>query len=163
MNNDSVVYLNHFLLSYLTNLIADISPAEIYRYQDQKINSPGWCLGHLAVETDDANKYLGNKTAVPEEWYSLFYYTAPPLKLDQELPSKKELTSAVNKVFPQLLNSFLILDEQFLNKPCHSNFLKDKLPTERDWFLHILTTHIAMHAGNIASWRRFSGYDAVTY
>ncbi len=160
---NSTANLNRFLLGYLNNLVEDISADSFYLHQDQGINSPGWCLGHLAVETDDANKYLGHSSAVPENWYSLFFYTAPPLKLDQTLPSKADLIAAVNSVFPKLLDSFQALDEEFLARPCHSNFLKGKLPTENDWFVHILTTHIAMHAGNIAAWRKFSNFGPASY
>lgn len=151
------------MLRYLTNLVADIPADMLYLHQDKPVNSPGWCLGHLAVETDDAYRYLGHESRVPEHWYELFFYTAPPLELDQALPVKGELIDAVNSVFAALLSAFERLDDAFLDQPCHSNFLKKYLPKERQWFHHILTTHLATHAGNIATWRRFSGLPPAKY
>jgi hypothetical protein len=159
----SVAVLNRFMLGYLNNLVADIPEQMLYRHQDRKINSPGWCLGHLAVETDDAYKYLGNASLIPDDWYALFFYTAPPLDIDQALPSKGELIDAVNSVFQALNSAFERLDDAFLDRPCHSNFLKSYLNTEREWFIHVLTTHLATHAGNIAIWRRFCELGPAKY
>jgi hypothetical protein len=38
--------------------------------------------------------------------------------------------------------------------------LKEVFPTLDSWFAHHLTTHIAVHCGNIVVWQKMIGLDA---
>lgn len=144
-------------------LIADLEDGDMYRLQEKGINSPGWCLGHIAVETDAANCHLGNEKLVPDSWYGLFYFVAPPLVVTSSLPSRQMLVDAVDLAFDRLEAAMGSMPEEFWGRPCHSDFLRNELPTEGDWYRHILTTHPAMHAGNIAAWRRVRGLGPASY
>lgn len=155
--------LSRFVRRYLAQLVSDIPDSDLYALQVKKINSPGWCLGHLAVETDAAYRHLKSPGIVPEEWYRLFYFTSPPLVVNPDLPEKNLLTDALDEVFRQLESAMELQPESFWERDCHSDFLRNHLPTEGDWYHHILTTHPAMHAGNIAAWRRMRGLGPASY
>ncbi|MDH4070222.1 MAG: DinB family protein [Ignavibacteria bacterium] len=155
--------LSRFIRRYLALLVADIPDSDLYGLQEQGINSPGWCLGHVAVETDAAYRHLWSEGIVPDEWYRLFYFTSPPLKVTPELPGKNNLTDALENIFTILKPAMEGKPEDFWDQECHSSFLREDLPTEGDWYQHILTTHPAMHAGNIATWRRIRGFGPASY
>ena len=38
-----------------------------------------------------------------------------------------------------------------------SVLLKDSLPNKHTWFLHHITTHIAVHIGNLVVWKKLNG------
>ena len=152
-----------FSLNYLSALVEDIPEDRLYEGQLDHVNAPGWVLGHISVETDDGLRYAGGDQVVPQSWYDHFYYTAPRISSLDGLPQKEEMLSACKKAVIGLMDVVEVMPDELLDKPCHSEFLREHLPTERDWYVHILTTHIAIHAGNVATWRKLHGLAAAGY
>ncbi len=156
------IILNRFVLRYLERLVADIKEPLLYDAPDAAVNTPGWCLGHLAVECDQALMHLGRPRHSPEGWDTRFLMgTTPSDARRQEAPSKTVLLETVRASYAALREAVRETDPVFFDAPCHSAFLQSVLPREADWYAHMLTTHVAMHAGNIALWRRVMGLPAV--
>ena len=151
---ETLCRLNRFALGYLFAHADDVSDEELYRGQDSA-NSPGWCLGHLAVEGDHACMQLGLERRTPAAWDGVFLMDARWNK--SGLPQKQELLDAVRDVYEALRTQSLLLTPAERAGPCPSDFLKRYLPTLELWIGHMLTTHVTMHAGNLVTWLRLRG------
>ncbi len=152
------IQLNEFLISYLKLLMKGIGDDILFKGQLDGVNSPGWCLGHLATEGDKALNVIGIARSSPESWDNLFLMKATGIDDKTIFPKKSELTAAVSETYQKLRSAAANFDEAFIGAECPSQFLKPVLPTQGLLFAHMLTTHVAMHAGNIAAWRRTHGF-----
>ena len=160
---ETEIHLNQFVLDYLKNLVRDIDNRNLYMGQRENCNSPGWCLGHLVVEDDYALRNLGIERLSPIDWDNYFLMRATGMNSANNLPSKESLTIELDRVYTRLREVAVDFTTEFLSAECHSEFLKGILPSEGLWYSHILTTHNAIHAGNIAIWRRVNTYIPVKY
>ncbi len=151
------IQLNQFTIRYMALLLRDVSADQIYDGQSDGVNSPGWCLGHLAVEGDHAIMHAGGERISPQEWDQYFLMNASGPWQPDRLPAKDELVQAVEAIYERLREIAGELSPEFLSAECHSDFLRPVLKTEGLWYAHMLTTHVAMHCGNIAIWRQMRG------
>ena len=127
----------------------------LYRSQGE-MNSPGWCVGHLAVEGDHALVALGSPRVTPAPWDALFLMDAD-WPGPHGAPGMGELIATMRAVYRRLAEAVDALPAERLAEPSHSDFLRPYLPTRGDWLAHVLTTHLTMHAGGLAAWRRAHG------
>ncbi len=157
------IILNRFMLAYLRRLVADLQDNVIYQAPNASVNTPGWCLGHLVVECDHALMHLDRPRHSPDAWDALFLMGTTPdvLRDHANAPVKAVLLDTVKASYAALRDAVRETNPAFFEAPCHSAFLQSVLPREADWYAHMLTTHVAMHAGNIALWRRVMGLPAV--
>lgn len=145
------------MLAFTQSLIEDLSDEQIYQ-RVGTINPPAWLLGHLAAEADKARTILGETALLPNDWYTAYLQgSSPDVVLVRH--TKHELWQANETVYASLREMVLALSPECLAEPSHSDFLREYLPTKEAWFGHILTTHVAMHAGQIQYWRRLQGLE----
>ncbi|MCU0427828.1 MAG: DinB family protein [Candidatus Kapabacteria bacterium] len=149
--------LHTWMMSFTASLIEDLSDEQIY-LRIGTTNSPAWILGHLAAEGDKALTTLGKTALLPSTWHESFLQGSSPDKMSVQ-PSKQELWQANVRVYKELSEAVLNLASEQLAEASHSDFLREYLPTRGAWLGHILTTHIAMHAGQIQYWRRLQGLE----
>lgn len=149
--------LNTWMLAFTQSLIEDLSDEQLYD-RVGSTNPPAWLLGHLAAEGDKALTILGETARLPEGWHSAYLQGSSPDAVTVR-HTKHELWQANETVYAALRNSALALPAERLAEPPDSDFLREHLPTKAAWFGHILTTHIAMHAGQIQYWRRLQGLE----
>jgi DinB superfamily len=148
--------LNIWMLAYMDSMVNDLTDEQIYT-AFAPTNPPSWLLGHLAAEGDKALQTLGeSERLLPEEWHRSYLQGYSPQDV-QVRHSKEELLAANHRVYARLREVVSALPTERLQEPSHSEFLRAHLPTRGAWLAHILTTHIAMHAGQIQMWRRLQG------
>lgn len=149
--------LNVWMLTFTRSLIEDLSDEQLYM-RVGTTNPPAWILGHLAAEADKALTTLGEKQMLPADWYKAYLQGSSPDDAKSR-HLKHELWQANEAVYAALREAVLKLSPEQLQEPSHSDFLREHLPTRGDWLGHILTTHVAMHAGQIQYWRRLQGME----
>jgi hypothetical protein len=149
--------LNIWMLTFTQSLVEDLSDEQVYMGVGTT-NPPAWILGHLAAEADKALTTLGEKQLLLQDWHIAYLQGSSPDAVKVR-HSKNELWQANETVYAALRTAALALSAERLLEPSHSDFLREHLPTRADWLGHILTTHVAMHAGQLQYWRRLQGLE----
>jgi hypothetical protein len=163
MSFDRETVLARFVAGYARALVADLDDAALADPPATGANHPAWILGHLAIATDYARQMLGLPPACPEAWHARFGpgSTAEP---DRALyPAKSELLGALEAGIAGVLEHLPQADPAALARP-HGvpiAFLRDAFPTRADLLAHLLTTHPAVHLGQLSLWRRLRGLPGV--
>lgn len=163
MNVSTISSLFHFQLDYLFKLAKNIPEEQLYERQLMGINSGGWILGHIYVESEDVLSYLNIEFEKNEYWNSLFRNTTGVIKTLDDLPTKQELVSALEKRYKELHSVYLNLSDEQRESSHPSVLIKDMLPDLDSWFAHHLTTHISIHCGNLTTWKKVVGIEVNGY
>lgn len=160
---ETVVELYRFQLTYLEKLVENISDELLYRKQDEGFNSLGWILGHLIVEAEDVFHDLEIPNEVNPKWSAYFKNSSGKIDSDSILPSKEELIDLVKSRYNRLAEEYSKLTdlERTANHP--SSFLREKYSSYDAWFAHHITTHIAIHCGNIVVWKKMMSLEINGY
>ena len=156
--NNTIKELYKFQKLYLLKILENISEKELFLNQEKGINSPGWILGHLIVEVEDISKHLNIKTVpLPMHWNEMFRGGKPWKNFSsKELPKKEELIEVFIATYDSLLNVYTNLSDQ-QRKSIHPSKMLAQFYTNLDsWFSHHLITHLAVHSGNIAMWKKMN-------
>ncbi len=156
------ITLNKFMIAYVLRMIRDIPEAQWYHTTPHHINSPGWCIGHLATECDHALMHIGKERVCPGTWDIYFLQGTQPEESNDKLPKKSTITDALQLSYKRFRQGIQKLTVEEISQPSPSQFLAKFLPTYGEWISHMLTTHIAMHAGSIGTWRRVAGLVSIS-
>lgn len=149
------------MLGYCRRLVADLDDAALTRTPAPGVNTPLWILGHLAIAADYGRELAGLPRACPSEWHAAFGPETDPGKVPHPAPTKAELLAAIEAGHAAVDLAVTGLSAERLSAPNPVPFLKDRLPTVGDLLAHLLTTHDAIHLGQLSAWRRVSGLPAV--
>jgi hypothetical protein len=90
----------------------------------------------------------------------MFAPGSDPGKLN-EVPSKQDLLQALAEGHGLVAAALASADEHRLQEPHSIQFLLGALPTKADLLSHLLTTHEAVHWGQLSAWRRARGLSHV--
>jgi hypothetical protein len=146
--------LSRWFRQYIIDLTKDVNETELWkRYEN--INSPGWTLMHLITEGELALKKIKhdyvNRVEIPE----LFMVGSDGNAISDY--SAYEMHNLLNDVY-RILEQEVEYRLDYLNETeIDDEYLKNALKTELDFYLHMLTTHIAMHCDALTKWRLFAG------
>ncbi|MCA9024966.1 MAG: DinB family protein [Planctomycetaceae bacterium] len=152
------ITLNRFLLRYLNGLMQDVEDADLASRSEDGGNSPLWILGHLAVVGDSAARVLGLRPVQPKEWRRVFFPGTDGDVADAGDLTKQQLLDAIHEGYKRLHPELENVDTAAMAEPHGIELLKGSgLETKADFLSHVLTTHMAMHIGQISYWRRQHG------
>lgn len=146
--------LSRWFRQYIVDLTEDINNSNLWiRYPN--VNSPGWTLLHLIAECELAIVKLNTGYKISIKDYNDFVYGSDGnAKLDMNI---SELTEKFIEVY-NTLESEVKMKIDILNETeIEDEYLKNVLETELDFYLHMLTTHIAMHCDSLMKWRLNAG------
>jgi uncharacterized damage-inducible protein DinB len=158
---ETIITLFNFQLLYLKKIIRNIPEERLYERQLYGFNSAGWLLGHICVEAEDVFIHLNiSYSKLEPNWSIWFKNSTGDIKSLNDLPTKDQLLSKLEERYALLSSVYLNLsdDERLTKHP--SEMLKKVFPNLDSWFAHHLTTHIAIHCGNIVVWKKMIGLDA---
>lgn len=151
-----------FTLATLEGLLDGVTDEQMSHSPSLGINPPGWIVGHLVVVNDSALQLLGKEPLLSEEkgeaWAKEFGPGSDPAPLGEAYPPKTELLDALRAGYAAVAEAAADVDLEAMTDPNPIDSLVAKLPTEGDLLGHILTTHPAMHIGQLQNWRRQMGY-----
>ncbi|NNJ26859.1 DinB family protein [Alienimonas chondri] len=153
---------------YGENLAADIPEDRLAEQPQPGMNPPVWLLGHVAVVGNFALSLLdGLGIDAPAVdlpgWRENFGIGSRPLVYADDFspPSGDELRAAVKDTHARYLAASAHLTPEMLAKPLPIERLAVRFPTYGDMLTHLLTTHDAVHWGQLSAWRRAVGLPAV--
>jgi hypothetical protein len=149
--------LSRWFREQIIVLTKDIEISELWtRYPH--INSPGWTLMHLIAEGELALKKIKQDYVSRVEIPELFMVGSDGnARSDYSIDEMHNLLNDVYRTLEQEVESRL----GYLNEiEIDDEYLKDVLKTELDFYLHMLTTHIAMHCDATVKWRLNAGMKA---
>lgn len=155
--------MNEILVSYRMNLgmvktyLSDVS-AERMAEMPAGLNPPVWIVGHLCVASDRLLGMLGGTPSCPDTYVGLFGKGSEPTDDLAAYPSKDELLGQRDKLATQLMLACESASEELLASENPMEMLRTPLPTVGDLVAFMLTSHEAMHAGQLSAWRRASGF-----
>lgn len=141
-------------------MATEIEEARFDHAQGQS-NSPNWIVGHLALSMDFGLSLLGETPASVARYMPLYGPGSSGGQLADAAFAKQELLDQLVSGGDQLRNKMDCVDPSVLEKPQGTPFLAAELPTVGALLSHIITTHLAMHTGQLSHWRRAEGMSSV--
>ncbi len=160
ITKNTVLQLLDLQLLYVNRLVENIPNEKLYEKQLEGFNSAGWILGHICVEADDLINQLADKKAfekLDEHWIKWFRNTTGKIDALSNLPNKEVLLNTLDKRYRILGEAYINLSKAQREGKHPSRLLSGIFTTFDAWFAHHLTTHIAMHCGNIVVWKKIIG------
>lgn len=161
--NEQLITLYRFAIGAVERLMADVPDDQLARQvtgaDGQPCgNPPGWIVGHLALVNGMALEMLGAESPIPDGWAQEFGPGSAPTPVHGDYPPKEELLGSLRKTTDALAAAAAATDLATLTDTNPIEPLRASLPTTGDLLAHILSTHVAMHAGHLSSWRRQVGH-----
>jgi hypothetical protein len=158
---ETIISLFNFQLLYLRKIIRNIPEDRLYERQLDYFNSAGWLLGHICVEAEDVFNHLNiSYDKLDLNWYAWFKNSTGAIESLDDLPTKQQLLVKLEERYTLLSSLYLNLSDKQRLTDHPSKMLKEVFPNLDSWFAHHLTTHIAIHCGNIVVWKKMIGLDA---
>jgi hypothetical protein len=157
---DRELRLYEFLGGYGTLLTADLTDDQLTVQPSPGVNPPLWILGHLCVVADGGLKLLGVPRQRPLTWHRDFGRGSEPGKHEITTPGKADLLAAYQEGHAALARAAAAATPEFAEAPNQTGILP-QLGTLGDLLAHVLTTHEAMHLGQLSAWRRQMGLAGV--
>jgi len=126
-----------------------------------KCNHPAWVFGHLAVYPARILNALGVKhhADAPANFESLFKDGTPCHDdiTGTIYPPMKTVMAAYFKAIDAVIEATGKLSDADLAKPVADENMKKHFPTNGELLIFMLNNHIALHVGQISTWRRTMG------
>ena len=150
--------LYKFGLNYIKMLAADLDDSQLAMVPFDGANPPVWILGHLAVCTDYAGRFVGLERVCPRDWHVKFAPGSKPAELVAPLPNKADLMTALEQGCHRVIEAMPRVNAEMLDQPHSVEILKPTvLKTNGDVLAHLLTTHPMFHIAQLSACRRKTG------
>jgi hypothetical protein len=145
-------------LSYLRQLVDDV-PDDMFTAQlAGAINHPAWVTGHLIYSAEAIGGEIGLTPWLPSDWAARFGTGSIPVSDRQAYPSKDILLGSLTDAEQRIRNRLMRIGDDGMMEPLPDVRHRESFPTIGHAVLHILTTHAAIHIGQLTVWRRVLGY-----
>lgn len=150
--------LYNFQKYYLLKIVQNIPEEKFFKNEPNKINSPGWIIGHLIVEIQDIFNHLNIQIeSLPENWFLNFKGGKSLDKFNiKSLATKKELIQTFELRYDILMKIYSELTEEQKSSNHPSKMFSETYTNIDSWITHHLITHLAVHIGNITTWKKIN-------
>lgn len=148
-----------FVLNNIRKMTDELTEADMGERPAPGTNPPRWILGHMAISADYGLKTLGQPTNCPKEWHAAFGpdFALRGPRLDLK-PSRDELLTKLFAGYEALIAAANSANADTLAKANGQEFFRDTpIQTIGDAVSHLMTTHLALHSGQLSYWRRCTG------
>lgn len=155
--------LNSFKMNidYARRLLVDIPEEQMTAQPTDGMNHPAWILGHLTGSFQLIGGEMGVKPWLSQQWLASFQTGSTPAASDSSYPGKDDLVQAFEDAQARLTAALANMESEDLDEPLPDARYRHVFPTLGSAVLHILTTHTAVHLGQLSAWRRAMGLPAV--
>lgn len=150
-----------FTLGYAEKLAADLEDGELAKLPRAGMNHAAWVLGHVGLGSDLVALLLGQPMITDEAWMKTFGPGSTPVEDRAAYPSKEKLLSTMRMTHARAIEHLKGATAEQLNAPNTTPFFPAEFPTVGALITHIMTTHAALHLGQLSAWRRMLGKPAV--
>jgi hypothetical protein len=120
------------------------------------MNHPAWIAGHITLPHRRVAKELGAQVDIPEGWVELFGRGSQPQCDPGAYPPKAELIRAFMEGHEQLAAVYATATPAQLAAP-NVRWKPTRISTVGAMAIHAMTTHEALHLGQLSAWRRAMG------
>ncbi len=146
-------------LGYAAKLIESIPAEQFAAMPKSDLNSPAFCIGHLALYAPWVCELIGHPQpgALPETYEPLFKNGAPCVSTPGHYPSKDELINHFTQGWTKVASLLPTVDDAHFAKANPVAQLAQRAPTLGALVAFMSLTHNAMHLGQISAWRRVAG------
>ncbi|MBI3840307.1 MAG: DinB family protein [Planctomycetia bacterium] len=142
---------------YARKLVADIPDDKMAAQPAPGMNHAAWILGHLTFVADSMIRIFDQPFLMPKEWVELFNVASKPTSDRARYPSKAALLEAYEKAYARLTETVKAAPSEAFEREFPNPKLRPTLPTVGVAMVHILTSHHALHLGQLSAWRRAMG------
>ncbi|MGD9855756.1 MAG: DinB family protein [Planctomycetaceae bacterium] len=141
-------------LDYFRNLTTDI-PDELKASQPAPgINHAVWITGHLISSFQALGGEMAIDSWLPEWWFARFGTgSVPDAEQADDLP-KRVLLAVFDDAARRITNRLAAMSDTDPDAPLPDVRYRDVFPTLGTAALHILAVHMAIHLGQLSTWRR---------
>lgn len=146
-------------LGYAAKLLESI-PAEQFAVMPKSdLNSPAFCIGHLALYAPWVSELVGHPqaNALPATYEPLFKNGAPCVATAGHYPSKDELVNYFTTGWTTVALLLPTVDDAHFAKANPVAQLSERVPTLGALVAFMCLAHNAMHLGQVSAWRRVMG------
>ncbi|MBB6430945.1 DinB family protein [Algisphaera agarilytica] len=120
--------------------------------------SPAWIIGHLGfVSNNVASRFGGESKIDLEAWGKLFSGGSTPTADASDYPSWDELLGVYRQGHEVFIATISGIGEDVLSAENPNERMRQGLPTVEDFLSFVATGHVAMHLGQLSTWRRVQG------
>jgi hypothetical protein len=146
-------------LDYLRRLVADVPDIDLARQPSGVANHPAWVIGHLTFSCQALGGELGLSAWLPPEWERLFGTGSMPTSDRSAFPPKPELLAALADGQARVSDRVSALGDAGMSAVLPDERYRATFPTIGHAVVHVLTSHAAVHVGQVSAWRRAAGYQ----
>jgi hypothetical protein len=146
-----------FNLFYAQRLVADLAEADLCAQPIEGVvmNHPAFLIGHLAWANDNGVSIVGG-TPVLATFKELWGMGAKPSEDRSQYPSKADLIKTLEVSHERLAAAVGKYPKRLLKTPAPERMRK-MFPTVGHMLLGLMTSHYAVHLGQLSAWRRAMG------
>jgi hypothetical protein len=158
---DAVGPVYDFNLFYAQRLMADLGEEELTAQplEGVTMNHPAFVIGHLAWANDNGMALVGG-TPVLSNLKELWGSGAVPSEERSLYPSKADLIRTLEVSHTRLAAAVKQASKGLLKAPAPEK-MRSKFPTHGHILLSLMTSHYAVHLGQLSAWRRAMGLPSV--
>lgn len=152
----------NFNLTYANKLVADVPDEQmcVQPVPGRTINHPAFVLGHLAWVADNMVGLVGFGTPTLGAWKEHMGMGAKPVEDRSKYPSKAELLKALENGHARLTEVVAKITPDALAQPAPER-MRGRFPTIGNMLAGLMTSHEAVHLGQLSTWRRVMGLPSV--
>ncbi|NBC10452.1 MAG: DUF664 domain-containing protein [Planctomycetes bacterium] len=156
---DHAINVSKFNVGYGDMLLADIEADQFAHQPRPGMNTPAWIVGHLAFVADCVASMLGAE-AQHADWKPLFGNSSA-LQDAEAYPDRQTLIDAWHAAQDRLAQAVASADPAAFEGENPVARMKAVAPSMKDFVTFVLTSHAAVHLGQLSSWRRAMGKPAL--
>ena len=160
-DREAILAAFRFTLGYAEKLAADLSDGELTTLPHPGMNHAAWIMGHVALGSDFVALLLGQATITDNVWMAKFGPGSTPVSDRSAYPSKNELLATMRSTHAKAIELLSQATADQLDSPNETPFFPTEFPTVGAIITHLMTTHAALHLGQLSAWRRVLGKGAV--
>jgi hypothetical protein len=154
---ESAVKQNQFLLGYIDTLTKDLAPADWTAQPLPGVNHAAWIFGHLIFAAEGSIKRMGGTPLMDENWTKQYGGGSVVTNDSTQYPSPEFFKEQLVKSYTRVQELTTTCSDEILNEPNQNPRFKNTHPTMRDMIVFGLTSHFALHMGQLSAFRRMLG------
>lgn len=161
MMSQNTIRASQITQGYMQLLINDF-PQD--KWFDRPVNVPNhaaWQVGHVAVSANAGLMAIGQPSLLDETWGPLFGRGSESQDDALIYPPIEQVIEGFSKVYAALTEAYSNAGESVLMADTTIDRLVERFPKQGDFIVFLLTSHLAMHAGQFSTLRKLLGLGNV--
>lgn len=147
-----------FQAGYAEGLLAELDADQATTLICEGGVNPAWIIGHLGFVANAVPAMLGGTPVIDvDAWKPLFGGGSEATTDASAYPSWDELLKVFRDSHDLFTATAAGLSAEQLAGPNPNERMREALPAVQDFVSFVLTGHVAMHLGQLSTWRRIQG------